>query len=99
RILRLCKRNGWPARVTALTKHPHPEVFEPRWDRVYDGTITYRHKQEELLLQVFLNENGRFSCPPGYGKSKMIGYVARALPKAKIAVVTRRVPVLLTRIY
>ncbi len=90
---------GCPIRLQPVRVHPKPHIFEPRWDRVYDGGTIYRHKQEEMLLQVFANDNGRISCPPGWGKSFCIGRIARALPEAKIAVVTKRVPVLKNRIY
>lgn len=63
----------------------------------------FRHGQEDFLLKIVSRLQhglpGRFDAPPGFGKSTLIGFVGLALPRARIHVVTKRVPVLRERIY
>lgn len=73
-------------------------LFAPQWDHVYE-MVTLRHRQEEFLVKVATYDCGRFDCPPGFGKTYLIGLIGLMWPKAKIGVVTRRVPVLCSRIY
>ncbi len=72
-------------------------VFEPVWDNVKKYNL--RDGQPEFIQKVLSHRCGRIDCPPGFGKSFLIGLIATLLPKARIAVVTRRVPVLRERIY
>jgi len=74
-----------------------PKKFEPRWQNIEQYAL--RENQPEFLQKILTHRCGRFDCPPGFGKSFMIGLVAALLPKAKIDVVTRRVSVLRDRIY
>ena len=97
RIQKLLLKRGVEVEVNNLNPHPRPEVFKPRWDRLKDED--FRFKQPEALKLIFEHECGRIDCPPGWGKSYVIGCAARALPKAKIAVITRRVEVMQQRIY
>lgn len=97
RIEKMLTKRGVEVVVKNLTPHPRPEVFVPRWDRLKGEKL--RFKQPEALELIFTHENGRIDCPPGWGKSFVIGLAARALPKAKIAVITRRVEVMQQRIY
>ena len=53
----------------------------------------------EFIQKILSNRWGRGDCPPGFGKSFMIGIIAALLPRATIDVVTRRVAVLRDRIY
>ena len=76
---------------------PDPKKFEPRWQNIEQYAL--RENQPEFLQKVLTHRCGRFDCPPGFGKSFMIGLVAALLPKATIDVVTRRVSVLRDRIY
>lgn len=99
RIQAALVEHAYAHRLTVLRAHPHPEIFEPRWDRVFDGSWQPRYRQEELLRTIFAHENGRFDCPTAFGKSLMIAKAATAAPKAKIAVVTRSVAVLSQRLY
>ncbi|MCI0421479.1 MAG: hypothetical protein L0312_20020 [Acidobacteria bacterium] len=99
RITHTLRNLGYEVELQDLAPHPRPEVYEPKWDNIFDGTTELRHKQDEALLLFATHENGRIDCPPGWGKSHMIGLWCRAFPKAKFAVVTRRVPVLCSRIY
>lgn len=76
---------------------PNPKKFEPHWKNIKQYNL--RENQPEFIEKVLTNRCGRFDCPPGFGKSFMIGIIAALLPKAKIDVVTRRVAVLRDRIY
>ena len=87
---------GYPVRFKDLAP-PDPRKFEPYWENIKQYQL--RDNQPEFLRQVLTNRCGRFDCPPGFGKSFMIGMVAALLPKATIDVVTRRVSVLRDRIY
>lgn len=73
-------------------------VFEPNFENVF-RQAQLKHRQDEFLVAVADNETGRFDCAPGYGKSFMIGLIAVMLPYARICVVSRRVAVLVGRIY
>ena len=74
-----------------------PKKLEPQWQNI--SKYKLRPNQKEFLDKVLANRCGRFDCPPGFGKSFMIGLVASLLPRAKIDVVTKRVAVLRDRIY
>ncbi len=75
----------------------HPRLFEPVMANV--ARYTLKEGQPEFLQAVLKSRCGRISCPPGFGKSFMIGIIASVFPRAKIDVVTRRVAVLRERIY
>lgn len=72
-------------------------IFDPRW------RITLREGQEAFLTTLATRVArwlpARFDCPPAFGKSFVIGLVARMYPAATIHVVTKRVAVLRDRIY
>jgi len=72
-----------------------------RYEPVFKNIEQYelRDNQPEFLRTLLTSRCGRFDCPPGFGKSLMIGLIAAALPYAKVDVVTRRVAVLRDRIY
>lgn len=89
---------GYRVRIKDLTPHPKPEVFEPHWDRIFKD-FTLKHGQDQFLVQVMGRKCGRISCPPGYGKTFLIGLIATLLPRARIDIVTKRVAVLKERIY
>ena len=90
------RASGYEVRFKDLSP-PDPRKFEPHWDNIKQYQL--RDNQPEFIHQVLTNRCGRFDCPPGFGKSFMIGLIAALLPKAKIDVVTRRVAVLRDRIY
>lgn len=73
------------------------KLLEPAWDNIKQYKL--RDNQPEFIQKILTNRCGRFDCPPGFGKSFMIGIVASLFPKAKIDVVSRRVAVLRDRIY
>jgi len=73
------------------------KAFKPYWDRLKPFNL--RHGQARFLVKLLANRCGRFDCPPGYGKSFLIGLVATLLPHAQIDVVTKRVAVARDRIY
>jgi len=100
RIKKTLKRAGYRVRVQDLDPPKDPKIYQPRWERLVDSEdIELRHKQEECLIKVLGNSCGRIECPPGWGKSFVIGILAYLLPKARIDVATKRVPVLRDRIY
>lgn len=90
------RESGYEVRLKDLAP-PDPKTFAPRWENIANYKL--RDNQPEFLEKVLTHRCGRFDCPPGFGKSFMIGLVAALLPKAKIDVVTRRVAVLRDRIY
>ena len=99
KVKRLLSEAGYDVVVRDLMPHPHPEVYVPRWERLKQFGYELRPGQDEFLVELFSNPCGRFRCPPGYGKSTLIGFVGVLCPKATIDVVTKRVSVLRERIY
>jgi superfamily II DNA or RNA helicase len=97
-MTRALEKKGYAVELVNLTPHPNPKVFEPHWDKVFDGD-ELRYKQDEFLIKVACYENGRFDCPTGYGKSFMCGKIAQMLPFARIAIVSDSVTVVRDRIY
>jgi hypothetical protein len=74
------------------------EIFRP----CYENVARYRLRaggQREFLQKVLSSRCGRITCPPGFGKSFMLGIVAALLPRAQIDIVTKNVSVLRDRIY
>lgn len=76
---------------------PNPEKFKERWSNI--SGYSMREGQAEFIQAILKNRCGRIDCPPGFGKSFMIGVIAALLPKARIDVITKRVSVLRERIY
>lgn len=77
-------------------------VYRPRWDNIDDlvkSGFEFRHKQLRALKLMAKYENGRIDCHGGWGKGTVIMLACHLYPKAKIAVVTKRVPVLHQRLY
>lgn len=77
-------------------------VYKPRWDRIEEHVargFEFRYRQREVLEMIAAHENGRISCPTGYGKSIFPRLIAILYPKAKIDIVTDRCPVLLQRLF
>lgn len=77
-------------------------VYEPRWDRIQaliDDGFEFRYKQKPALKLIAKHENGRIDCHGGWGKGTLIMLACKLFPKAKIDVVTKRVPVLHQRLY
>ncbi len=78
-------------------------ALTPDWDalgRMLDSLgYKLRDNQPEFVKKILTNRCGRIDCPPGFGKTFMIGVIAALLPKARIDVVTRRAAVLKERIY
>lgn len=73
-------------------------VFTPNLANVH-RQAELRHRQDEFLAKVAANPFGRFDCAPGYGKSFLIGLIAIMFPYARICVVSRRIGVLVGRIF
>lgn len=99
RVKRVLRQHGYQVVEKNLTPHKNPAIFEPRWERVFDGDTRLLHRQDEFLAKIATYENGVFVCPTGYGKSFLIGQIAKMWPKARIAVVSDSVTVVRDRIY
>jgi len=46
-----------------------------------------RFKQDQVINMIINKHRGRVDCPPGYGKTHLIGLMALVFPKAKIDIV------------
>lgn len=90
------RQNGYEVKFKDRTP-ADPNLFVPHWNNIKQYSL--RENQPEFIQKLLTNRCGRFDCPPGFGKSFMIGLIAALLPKAQIDVVTRRVSVLRDRIY
>lgn len=105
RIMKSLKHRGYTVDITDLTPHAKPQIFEPRWDRLFDPQwgITLKPGQDEFLLKFFAQVKrglpGRVDAPPGYGKSFLIGLIGLMLPKAVIHYASKRAAVMRDRIY
>ena len=101
RLTRTLKKAGYAVVMRDITSKPKPRTFEANWDRVLgpDSGFDPRFGQAECLVKLASHPCGRIDCPPGYGKSRLIGEVCRLFPRAKIHVVSRRVAVLRDRIW
>lgn len=77
-------------------------VYKPRWDRIDEivkNGFEFRYKQRRALELMAMDQSGRIDCPPGWGKGTLIWLLCALFPKARIAVVTKRVPVMNQRLY
>lgn len=90
------RNHGYEVKFKDL-EPPKASVFKPYWNNIKPFKL--RPHQDEFLKKVITNRCGRIDCPPGFGKTFMIGLIAALFPKARIDVVTRRVAVLRDRIY
>lgn len=97
RVRSVLRRSGYEVGFKDLRPHPRPEVYEPDWARL-EG-LELRHRQDEVLAKMVTHPGGRIDCPTGYGKSLLIGMLAKACYKARFVITTARIPVLKDRIY
>lgn len=96
-ISKTLKAAGYKVSFADTTTNTNPRRYELFMQNIKDYTL--REHQPEFLNAIIKNSCGRIDCAPGFGKSFMIGIIASVFPRAKIDVVSRRVPVLLDRIY
>jgi superfamily II DNA or RNA helicase len=96
-VKRALRSLGIEVGYRAVSSHPRPGVYDFDWSAV--NHYEFRHRQEEALVKLASHECGRIDCTPGYGKSFLIGVMARACRKARVYVCTKRVAVLENRIY
>jgi len=88
------------------------KVYTPHWERIENMILEsrtdpedsksgfeFRYKQKAALKLIAKHENGRIDCPPGWGKGTVIMLTCLLFPKAKIEVVTKRIPVLKQRLF
>lgn len=97
RLRETLHQDGVETRVEVVEGHPRPEVFEPRWENLEGYAL--RPGQKEVLELMVRHDLGRIECPPGWGKTTVIGMACRIFYRARIAVATSRVEVLQQRIY
>lgn len=97
RVKHTLKKAGYGVKFKDLAPWPPEEVMVPRWENIQNYEL--RPGQAEFISKVLSHRCGRFDCPPGFGKTFLIGCICALLPKARIDVVTTRVPVLRDRIY
>lgn len=86
----------------AVREERAAKVYVPNWGRIDDlvkSGFEFRRKQLKALKLIAEHENGRIDCPPGWGKGTLIMLACVMFPRAKIAVVTKRLPVLNQRLY
>jgi superfamily II DNA or RNA helicase len=91
------RQAGYTVDMVDLSPPSDSSRLQPAMENI--ARYKLRDNQPEFLRKVMTHSCGRFDCPPGFGKSFMIGLIASVYPKARIDVVTRRVPVLRDRIY
>ncbi len=105
RIVAALKKAGYSVQLQYLDTLRHPELFEPRWDRLYDPSwqLEFRPGQEEFLSKVAARVKQQLpsnaDCPPGWGKSFLIAAIGITYPRARIHVISKRVQVIQQRIY
>jgi len=97
KVKRALTAAGYGVKFKDLAPWPPADVMTPCWENIRNYEL--RPGQLEFITKVLSHRCGRFDCPPGFGKSFLIGLVCALLPKAKIDIVTQRVPVLRERIY
>lgn len=90
------KKAGYTVRCHDL-RPENKEIFTPVWRNI--SRYSLRENQPDFVREVLRNRCGRFDCPPGFGKTFMLGVISALFPKAKIDIVTRRVSVLRDRIF
>jgi superfamily II DNA or RNA helicase len=86
-----------PVEVVDLDESRDASVYTPQWSQL--AGFALRYKQREALEALATYPYGRISCPPGWGKSYLLGLALRLFPQAKIVITTQRVEVLQQRIY
>ena len=97
RLLRDALRSAGYQVVLKETAPGNPQRYSPVFTNIEKYAL--RDNQPDFLQKLLTSRCGRFDCPPGFGKSFMIGLLAAVLPYATVDVVTRRVAVLRDRIY
>jgi superfamily II DNA or RNA helicase len=70
---------------------PRPECYTPNLANV-TRCFQFRERQYECLRDISRNVNGVVHAVTGFGKMAMIAMTCLLYPKAKVHVVTRRVP-------
>ena len=99
RVTKQLKAHGYSVKYKNLTEYPRPDAFIADWDRLNSLNFELRYRQDEALQVIEKYINGRIDCPPGWGKSFVIGCAAILFPHAKIVVSTKSVDVMTQRLY
>lgn len=84
--------------IEDVTVYKRPEAYVPHWNVIEEFGIKFKHKQKQVLDIIDKYANGRIDCPPGFGKSFLIGVASLVFKKAKIIITTHSESVIM-RIY
>jgi superfamily II DNA or RNA helicase len=85
-VVRELRDAGYRAMVVNYPSHGRKSRLRPCWSQL-EGE-SWKYKQKEILRHMLAEPIGRFSCPPGYGKSWLIGQFCKLVPKAQIDITT-----------
>ena len=99
RVTTELRSKGYTVVFNNLTEYPRPDAYQADWDRLNDLNFELRYRQQDALQAIERYNNGRIDCPPGWGKSFVIGCAAILFPNAKIVVSTKSVDVMVQRLY
>jgi superfamily II DNA or RNA helicase len=69
--------------------HPRPDRYHEDWDNVLRH-ITFKPRQEEMLVRLAGNGRGIVDAPTGFGKSFLYKAIGLLYPNARILVTTKR---------
>jgi superfamily II DNA or RNA helicase len=98
KLIRDALRNaGYSVSFLDVTKNKKLEVYKHSPENL--ATYVLRENQPEFLQKIISNRCGRLDCPPGFGKSFLIGMIALLFPRARIDVVSKSLPILRDTIY
>jgi superfamily II DNA or RNA helicase len=85
-VVDVFRKAGLKTSVITRNHHGRPAAFKTYWERLKDNDWRWRQRE---ILEIMLQEDfGRFGCPPGYGKSWLVGQFCKLVPKAKIDITT-----------
>lgn len=89
-----CTYSGYGRRIEATLKKRGIEFSIENFvddglgapDIKFLSSIKWRGRQGEIVAKILANKGGVIDCPTAYGKTFIIGKIARAYPKAKIVI-------------
>jgi Type III restriction enzyme, res subunit/Helicase conserved C-terminal domain len=73
--------------------HPNPNRFDTDWDNVF-REMSFRPRQEEVLVAVASCERGIVSAATGFGKTFLFKAICLLFRNARIVITTKRVDVM-----
>lgn len=81
----------WDQRIEVKQPHPRPDRYKLNWENV-TRHFEYRPRQKECLEAISKSQHGVVHAVTAFGKRIMIVMTCLLYPKAKIHIVTKRVP-------